>query len=155
MQPRDKVTNKLLFPEIPAMPDWLSDNGIGYEHILDIGGHKSVKHVCHDNDGWENQSFRCYADYCRSDVWKRGFARLMNLGSMYRIAIMCGEPHPSRCHRSILADYLTANGINVQHIIKPKENAPSKLVKHAYGKWGAMPHIGCCEVTYPRDKPGK
>lgn len=148
-QPRDKVTKELLYPDIPAMPDWLHDNGIMYEHILEIGGHKSVKHTCHDNDGWKNQSFRSYADFCNTDTWEHGFARLMNLGSKCRIVIMCGEPHPSRCHRSILSDHLTAHGIEVLHIIKEKVDEPSKLVKHEYGAWGATPCVDGCKVTYP------
>jgi uncharacterized protein (DUF488 family) len=148
-QPADKVTGKLLYPDIPAMPDWLQMNGIRYEHILEIGGHRSVKHINHDNDGWENRQFRSYADYCKTDTWKQGFSDLMELGKRYQIAMMCGEPHPARCHRSILSDYLTAHGIQVLHIIKEKEDKPSRLLKHSYGAWGATPCVNGHEVTYP------
>ena len=46
-----------------------------------------------------------------------GLDELLGLAQQWRVAIMCAEAVPWRCHRSLIADALFARGIPVEHII--------------------------------------
>ena len=108
-----------------ALPDSLAAYQIGYEHIAELGGLRDKRRGSETslNTFWENPSFRNYADYALSDAFRAGLARLRELGSERRTAIMCAEAVWWRCHRRIIADYLLARGEAVFHILAP-DNIP-------------------------------
>ena len=83
------------------------------------------------NAFWENQSFHNYADYAMGGSFRSGFARLRELGSIRRCAVMCAEAVWWRCHRRIIADYLLVAGERVFHILGPKVVSPASLTKGA------------------------
>lgn len=93
-------------------------SGIGYVHVPDLGG---LRKPASDsiNTGWRNLSFRGYADYMQTDAFERGLEDLLALAARYTVAIMCAEAVPWRCHRSLIADALTARGVEVLEIIGP------------------------------------
>lgn len=62
-------------------------------------------------------SLRAYADYMESDVFQRAAAQLLRLASQTRCALMCAERLPDDCHRSLLADYLSLQGVHITHLI--------------------------------------
>src|SRR5690606_15613000 len=66
---------------------------VGYEHIATLGGlrGKSFPEGRSPNLFWENKSFRNYADYALSSDFRRGLARLRELGAIQATAIMCAE----------------------------------------------------------------
>ena len=71
--------------------------------------------------------------------------RLTTLAGRKRVAILCGEPIPWRCHRSLIATTLTARGWRVWHLMT---GAEPRL--HELGAWGATPHVDAAGVvTYP------
>jgi Domain of unknown function DUF488 len=90
--------------------------GIGYTHLKALGG---LRHARADsrNLAWRNASFRGFADYMQTPEFEQGIARLLELAAKSRCAIMCAEAVPWRCHRSLIADALTARGIAVEHIL--------------------------------------
>jgi uncharacterized protein (DUF488 family) len=95
----------------PALPE----RGIGYRHMPELGGlRKPVLDSI--NLGWRNVSFRGYADYMQTDEFARALAELIQMSSSRRVAIMCAEAVPWRCHRSLIADALTVRGVEVRHI---------------------------------------
>ena len=54
--------------------------------------------------------------------FEKNLAELLVLGERRRLAIMCAEAVPWRCHRSLVADALVADalvarGVQVEHII--------------------------------------
>ena len=49
-----------------------------------------------------------------------GIGELSTLADDSRTAIMCSEAVWWRCHRSMIADYLKANGTVVEHIMDAK-----------------------------------
>ncbi len=55
--------------------------------------------------------------------------------------IMCAEALPWRCHRSLIADALTACGIPVQHIMSAAKRQPHEMTPFA--------RIAGARVTYP------
>ena len=46
-----------------------------------------------------------------------GIEALLKLARLKRTAIMCAEAVWWRCHRSMIADYLKASGVTVEHIM--------------------------------------
>ncbi|OBH69727.1 DNA repair protein [Mycobacterium intracellulare] len=133
------------------MTRWLSDAGIGYVHLRTLGGRRGRQDVDPTiNAGWQNASFKNYADYTLTDEYRRGLAELSTLARSQRVAIMCGEPVPWRCHRQLIANSLVAQGWTVWHLISG--SAPRE---HRLGQWGATPVVDERKrVTYPADADG-
>ena len=88
---------------------------ISYVHLRSLGG---LRHARRDspNMGWRNASFRGFADYMQTPEFEKGLQRLIKLAKKKKTAIMCAEAVPWRCHRSLIADALTARGIRAEHI---------------------------------------
>lgn len=99
-----------------TLPVALEAAGIHYEHIAGLGGfrHTSSESL---NLGWRNASFSGYADYMQSAEFAQNLASLMKLAKQERVAIMCAEAVPWRCHRSLIADALLVHGLRVEEII--------------------------------------
>jgi uncharacterized protein (DUF488 family) len=113
---------------------------IGYVHLRKLGG---LRHARRDspNMGWRNASFRGFADYMQTFEFEAGLHRLIKLAGQKRSAIMCAEAVPWRCHRSLIADALTARGIQVDDIMNVKRSQVHSLIPFA-----------CVEghrITYP------
>jgi uncharacterized protein (DUF488 family) len=104
--------------------------GIAYTQRKDLGG---LRHARKDspNTGWRNSSFRGYADYMMTPEFERAIEDLIGLAGRERIAIMCAEAVPWRCHRSLIADALTVRGIPVTHIMTAGQARPHRLTPFA------------------------
>ena len=72
-----------------------------------------------------------YADYMQTDEFEESLGELLSLKTGRRVAIMCAEAVPWRCHRSMIADALTARGIPVVHLMSPVKADPHKLTSFA------------------------
>jgi uncharacterized protein (DUF488 family) len=90
--------------------------GIEYQHFRELGGRRRSK-TDSLNMAWRNKMFRGYADYMETDEFRDGVARLLSVARTGRTAIMCAEAVWWRCHRSLIADYLKARGVEVIHIM--------------------------------------
>ena len=75
----------------------------------------------------KDNKMRGYADYMESDVFIKAAVQLMHLAQMNPTVVMCAERVPEHCHRYLLADYLTLQGVEVQHIISATEVQPHQL----------------------------
>lgn len=108
----------------------LRSAGIGYVHLQKLGG---LRHARRDspNMGWRNTSFRGFADYMQTSKFEAGLERLIKLAGQKRSAIMCAESVPWRCHRSLIADALTVNGIRVDDIMSMKRSQVHSLTPFA------------------------
>lgn len=128
------------------MPRWLADAGIDYVHLPELGGRRPRQPVAASvNAGWRQPSFKNYADYTLGADYQYGIERLVELATGRRVAIMCGEPMPWRCHRLLIANTLTARGWTVWHLIG---DAPPR--RHELGQWGATPSADAnAHLTYP------
>ena len=127
-----------------SLPEPLREAGIGYEHMPGLGG---LRHPRKDsgNTGWRNLSFRGYADYMQTAEFERKLEELIQLGREKRTAIMCAESVPWRCHRSLIADALTARGIPVEHIMSAEKSAAHKMTEFA--------KVEGTKVSYPSSEP--
>ncbi len=113
---------------------------IAYRHVKELGG---LRRPAKDstNTGWQNLSFRGYADYMQTREFAGALRRLMELAKGERVAIMCAEGNPFRCHRLLVADALTARGVRVLHISSRKTAKEHRITPFA--------QVDGTRVTYP------
>jgi len=133
------------FDETP-MRDWLGTAGIGYTHLRALGGRRGKQRGIDPavNGGWRNTSFHNYADYTSTAAYAEGLADLQTRARKCRLAFMCAEAVPWRCHRSLIASSLTAADWEVRHIL---DRSAAEL--HVLGEWGPEPVVDARRVTYP------
>lgn len=102
-----------------SLKDALHKASIKYLHLTKLGGLRhSLKSSI--NTGWENLSFRGFADYMQTPSFWEGLEELEALTQNTKAAIMCAEAVPWRCHRSLIADALTLRKWKVFHIQSKK-----------------------------------
>lgn len=99
-----------------ALAELMSANGIEYQHEPRLGGRRTPRVDSH-NTALRNASFRAYADHMETDDFRNGLEDLLELTEKVRVAVMCAEAVWWRCHRSLVADYLKAEGHTVLHIM--------------------------------------
>jgi uncharacterized protein (DUF488 family) len=116
--------------DISVMTDWLSDAGIAYEHMPELGG---FRHTTPDslNLGWHNDAFRGYADYMQTPEFVVAIEHLVLEARQSVVAVMCAEAVPWRCHRSLIGDALVVRGMTVNDIIGPGSARPHRLTAFA------------------------
>jgi uncharacterized protein (DUF488 family) len=93
--------------------------GIEYRHLSGLGGRRAPKKNS-ANTLWRNAGFRGYADYMETDEFRDALQEVIVLSATRRVAIMCAEAVPWRCHRNLVSDALVAAGIPVKHILDAK-----------------------------------
>ena len=113
-----------------SLPGSLKKAGLRYVHMPGLGG---LRHAKRDslNIGWRNASFRGYADYMQTPEFPKSLDRLIQLANQYRIALMCDEAVPWRCHRSLIADALLVRGIRTEDIMSPTRRQVHTLTPFA------------------------
>jgi hypothetical protein len=118
---------------LDVLPVSLAAEGIGYQHLGALGGrrHHPKGAPPSANTFWRVLAFRNYADYAETDAFRAGFAELLALATTHRCAIMCAEAVWWRCHRRIIADYILAQGIPVEHIMALGTVTPATLTPGA------------------------
>jgi uncharacterized protein (DUF488 family) len=99
-----------------ALAEALSAEGIGYEHLEELGGRRRPHRGSGAGAGWENAGFRGYADHMATHEFAAGLDRLEELARARPTAVMCAEGQWRRCHRRLLADVLEVRGWRVLHI---------------------------------------
>jgi uncharacterized protein (DUF488 family) len=109
----------------------LKKENVSYVHIEKLGGRRKrsdTKGSRYDdnNSGWKNNSFMAYANYMATTSFREGIHEILSLMTNYNnLAIMCSEAVPWRCHRRMIADYLTmVEDISVFDIIIGSKKQP-------------------------------
>jgi uncharacterized protein (DUF488 family) len=120
----------------------LKGAGLGYLHLPGLGG---LRHANRDslNAGWRNASFRGYADYMQTPEFEQNLQKLIGLAKKERIAIMCAEAVPWRCHRSLIGDALTVRGIRTEDIMSLTRRQVHAITPFAM--------VNGTTVTYPAE----
>lgn len=109
----------------------LTKSGIRYALIPKLGGRRKGMGTESKNTCWKNKSFRNYADYMETPAFREGIEEILRLSSEGTVAIMCAEAVYWRCHRSMIADFLKANGFEVIHILDEKHTREHKYTQCA------------------------
>ena len=123
-----------------TLPTSLKKYGIKYIHMPDIGGLRRPKHDS-ENLAWRNNSFRGYADYMQTKEFTDNLLKIIALARENRLALMCAEALPWRCHRSLISDALVVRHVRVKHII-----SATSLINHQLNE---MAHVEGTKITYP------
>ena len=125
-----------------ALPGSLKEAGVGYVHLPGLGGLRRAK-TDSLNIGWRNASFRGYADYMQTPEFDEQIGNLIQLVKGNRIALMCAEAVPWRCHRSLIGDALTVRGIRTEDIMSLTQRRLHTLTRFAF--------VRGTNVTYPAE----
>lgn len=122
------------------LPASLQAAGISYRHMPGLGGLRRARPDS-INTGWRNASFRGFADYMQTAEFRANLENLIERARHRPLAIMCAEAVPWRCHRSLIADALTARGIPVREILSATNARMHSLTPFA--------RVHETEVSYP------
>jgi uncharacterized protein (DUF488 family) len=108
-----------------AMEQWLPAAGIGYRWEKRLGGFRRPSQDSPDV-AWREPMFRGYAEHMRGTDFRdaidavlidTGLAEAAG-GQAGRVAVMCSESLWWRCHRRLLADFVSlARGVEVRHLM--------------------------------------
>lgn len=115
----------------------LPRRGIRYRHVKELGGLRRPRPDS-PNTGWRNDSFRGYADHMQTPEFAAALEELVAAQSERRVAIMCAEAVPWRCHRSLVADALTARGVEVLDIVGAQAPQPHRVTPFAVFEGGRV-----------------
>jgi uncharacterized protein (DUF488 family) len=128
-----------------SLPHSLQKAGLGYVHLPGLGGLRHA-HADSVNLGWRNASFRGFADYMQTPEFEQGLQELVQLATRERIALMCAEAVPWRCHRSLIADALLVRGIRTEDIMSPTRRQVHTMTPFA--------KVRGTVITYPSEASG-
>lgn len=123
-----------------ALERSLAEVHIAYRHMPGLGGRRQAKKDS-TNTGWTHASFRGYADYMQTAGFVREIDRVIAYAAKDRVALMCAEAVPWRCHRSLIADALVVCGVDVREISSGVRATPHELT--------AFAKVDGRRVTYP------
>jgi uncharacterized protein (DUF488 family) len=88
-----------------ALSEALKKRGIKYEHLVDLGCPKDIRHEYRDDGDWARYTKK-YKAYL--DTQKAPMDQLWNLMQEERCCLMCFEADFNFCHRSFIAERMTA-----------------------------------------------
>jgi uncharacterized protein (DUF488 family) len=139
--PRSRMNPQFNRETLPAA---LAAHGIAYAHEPRLGGLRRAR-ADSPNTAWKNKSFRGYADHMLTTEFREALERLIEAGRSERVAIMCAEAVPWRCHRSLVADALTVRGVPVEHVMSAAKSQTHAMTPFA--------RVWDGRITYPGDTP--
>ncbi|HUQ92774.1 MAG TPA: DUF488 domain-containing protein [Bryobacteraceae bacterium] len=99
-----------------ALEKSLHQTKILYRHAEDLGGRRPQRRDS-SNTGLAEGALRGYADHMETPIFQEALRMLKERGREQPTAVLCAEADPARCHRSLLADALAAQGMEVRHIV--------------------------------------
>jgi uncharacterized protein (DUF488 family) len=126
-----------------ALAASLPEAGIAYEHMRDLGGFRRPRPES-PNGGWRVAAFQGYADNMETPAWQAACARLEDVATRRRTAIMCAEAQWTRCHRRLISDALVVRGWEVIHI-----GSGGRLERHALTPFA---QVDGERLTYPPEQ---
>jgi len=118
----------------------LYKHAIEYVRLEGLGGlrHTTKASI---NTAWKNASFRGYADYMQTSEFTLALEELIDLAKEKRVAILCAEAVPWRCHRSLIGDALLIRNIKVEDIFDERTSKP-----HILTAWAK---VEANKISYP------
>lgn len=91
---------------------------IEYEWMEALGGMRNETMNEHSpNTGLSDPAFRNYADYMLTQPFQVAARAVMRQASIRATALLCAEKSYLHCHRRLLCDYLSIQGVPVVHLV--------------------------------------
>ncbi|MDD1720367.1 MAG: DUF488 domain-containing protein [Euryarchaeota archaeon] len=97
----------------------------------ELGGFRPQTLTESPNTAWRVKGFRNYADYALTDEFSEAISQLSAVAAEQITVCMCAEVLWTRCHRRIIADYLSLRGWEVMHILNTSRSTPHELTPFA------------------------
>ena len=113
----------------------LREQGISYVFLGEELGARRSEPECYVNGRAD------YSLIAQTPAFIRGLDRIIPGAAKMRVAIMCAEAVPWRCHRSLIADALLVRRFKISHIMGPKS-----LKNHILTSWAKVKGV---KVWYP------
>lgn len=113
-----------------ALADSLAAAGVEYRWVESLGGRRS-RRAGSPHTAWRVPAFAGYADHMDTAEFVAAAAELITWASSAQVTIMCAESRPEQCHRRLIADWLTARGVTVSHILGLSRTATHELPEFA------------------------
>jgi len=126
-----------------ALAGSLKAQRLEYVHMQALGGLRRPRQDSL-NTGWRNEGFRGFADYMQTDEFEGALTELIRMSREKRVAIMCAEAVPWRCHRSLVADALSVRGVPVVEILSASSWRMHELTPLA--------QVDGVRITYPPEQ---
>jgi len=100
---RSFPTSKVEHFKREEMERWLPEHGIEYVWLgKELGGYRRGGYEAH----------------MKTELFKEGVEKLLDLAKKRRVCIMCMEKNPKYCHRRFLTAYLERKGVEVVHTLE-------------------------------------
>jgi len=99
-----------------ALSDSLRVAGVEYVWRGDLGGFRKPSPDS-PNTAWRVGAFRAYADFMLTAEFEKIITQMERVAREKRVALMCAEAVPWRCHRQLLADAFLVRSWSVRHIL--------------------------------------
>jgi uncharacterized protein (DUF488 family) len=100
-----------------AMEEWLPGAGIAYRWDKRLGGFRRPGPDNPDTT-WREEMFRGYAEHMRTPDFRTAVDAVLAEAGSRPVAVMCSETLWWRCHRRLLADFLSvARETEVRHLM--------------------------------------
>ncbi len=116
--------------------------GARIELLIDVRAHPgSRRHPQFNREPLESSLAAHRIGYRWEGKALGGFRKPRESARGARLALMCAERHPSRCHRRLISDWLASRDVEVEHLIDGRRSEPHTLTR------GAV--IAAGTVTYP------
>jgi uncharacterized protein (DUF488 family) len=87
-------------------------------------------------------AFRGFADHMATRAFAAAVDELLSTAEHRPTAIMCAEKLPAECHRSLIADYVIARGVEVIHLFAPDRRETARLNPAARATQGGLVYDG-------------
>lgn len=95
-----------------------------------LGGRRESR-LSAANSALPSPALRGYAVHVESAAIRGALERTLRLAARKSTVLICSERGPSQCHRSLMADVLTLNDIQVHHLIAPGLDVEHRLHSRA------------------------
>jgi uncharacterized protein (DUF488 family) len=114
----------------PRLESSMREAAVEYMWLPGLGGRRE-RRADSPHTGWREAAFAGYADHMDTQEFLDSAAQLVELSARLPTAIMCAEALPERCHRRLIADWLTVRGLSVEHILDAQRRVPHELTPFA------------------------
>jgi uncharacterized protein (DUF488 family) len=118
-----------------ALAHDLAGGGIRYVHAIELGGRRSGEQGEERFACIRTAAFRSYAARMAQPEWQDALAAALGEPGP---CFMCAETDWRRCHRRLIADFLTARGQDIVHLLRPGEAEPHTLSREAEVRGGKL-----------------